>query len=387
MNDIVSDVLNIAQANQVLHEFQRLLDDLPEKQAELIEKESLPVPLNLAQANQLIQDFKNLELDDQAKRKKSFLEILKLESKEVFNSRVLAFFLDTKEAHGLKDLVLQTLLELAEKPQVHHLNAVHVKTEIQCGDDQANGRIDLFVETRNHVIVIENKLYHHANNNPFESYIRYTGKDQYIDYEKTFILLGINKPPLLPDGFVWVSHFDLAKKVQEKIGNYWLKAEQYYIPMLLDYLNAIEYLNPESEFGKMEQAIVDFYRNNRELLVKIEENVSYVHQYYKKEVLKIIEKSAIQALKIFLKDSGFGVYDEGGISDVGGYFYSTTLKSSNSNHTLEFWIGKSTKSTILGLNRYEKSLNKKSYSETKIFLQQHDIEQFSEYEDAGQSKT
>lgn len=382
MNDTVNDGFNITQANQVLQEFQQLLNDLPAQQAEVIEKEPLPEPLNLLEANQLIQAFKNLELEDRAKRKKSFLEILKLERKEVFNSRILAFFLDTKEAHGLKDLVLQALLKLAEKPQDHHLNTVHVKTEIQCGDEQANGRIDLLVETRNHVIVIENKLYHHTNNNPFESYIRYTGKDQYSDYEKTFILLGTKKPPSLPNGFKWVSHFDLAKKVREKIGDYWLKSEQYYIPMLLDYLNAIESLNPESEFGKMEQAIVDFYRNNRELLEKIEESISYVHTYYEKEALKIIEQPAIQSLKIFSENEEFRVYESISISEVGGFVYSQSLKSINSNHTLYFWIAKSTKNTILGLDRYEKSANKKAHNETKIFLQQHDIEQFSEYDEA-----
>lgn len=413
MNDIVSDVLNTAQANQILDEFQRLLDELPVSNNEQVQETVLRETLNLTQAssllvefeslldqlpvrsiddevertelldlnkaNRFIQDFKNLRLDEKPERKKSFLEILNLERREVINSNILAFFLNTKEAHGLKDLLLQALFNLANKPQLHHLNTVKVNTEVSCGHQK--GRIDLLIETTDQVILIENKLFHHANDNPFEDYIGYIAQE-FPQHDKTFIVLGLEKPHPFPINFVWVSHFDLAKAIRAEIGQYWLQAEQYYLPLLLDYLNAIEYLNPESEFGKMEQAIVDFYRNNRELLVKIEENVSYVHQYYKKEVLKIIEKSAIQAFKIFLKDSEFGVYDEGGLSDAGGYFYSISLKSSNSAHTLEFWIGKSIKNTILGFNQYEKSLNKKSYSEAKLFLEQHAIETFSDYEDA-----
>lgn len=376
MNDIVSEELNLTVANQMLREFQQLLDESPESEIELIKEDFLPVPLNLTQANQLIQDFKSLGLDSRPKRKKSFLEILNLERREVTNSRILAFFLNTKEAHGLNDLFLQALLNLADKNPPHHLSTLSVKMEISSGDQK--GRIDLLVETPERVILIENKLFHHANNNPFDSYIGYI-EQEFPQHDKTYILLGLEKPDSLPAKFIWVSHFDLAKKVRMEIGNHWSYAEQYYMPILLDYLNAIESLNPESEFGKMEQAIVDFYRNNHELLGKIEENIHHVHDYYKEQIVEIIEQIEIQQLKIFSVNTEFHIF-EGGISDVGGYLYSTTLKSSNTDHILEFWIGKSTQSTILGLNRYVSSVNKKSHSETKIFLQQHDIKQFCEFE-------
>lgn len=378
MNDIVSEELNLTVANQMLREFQQLLDELPESEIELIKEDFLPVPLNLTQANQLIQDFKSLGLDSRRKRKKSFLEILNLERREVTNSRILAFFLNTKEAHGLNDLFLQALLNVADKNTPHHISTLSVKMEICCGDEK--GRIDLLIETPDQVILIENKLFHHANNNPFENYIGYT-EQEFPQHDKTYILLGVEKPEPLPAKFIWVSHFALAKKVRMEIGNRWSYAEQYYMPMLFDYLNAIESFNPESEFGKMEQAIVDFYRNNQELLGKIEENIHHVHDYYKEQTVKIVEQPAIQNLKIFSVDTEFQLFEEG-ISYVGGYFYSTTLKSNNSNHIVEFWIGKSTKNTILGLDRYEKSMSKKSHNETKDFLQQHDIEEFSEFEGA-----
>lgn len=106
MNDIVSDVLNTAQANQILDEFQRLLDELPVSNNEQVQETVLRETLNLTQAssllvefeslldqlpvrsiddevertelldlnkaNRFIQDFKNLRLDEKPERKKSF---------------------------------------------------------------------------------------------------------------------------------------------------------------------------------------------------------------------------------------------------------------------------------------------------------------------------
>lgn len=409
MNDIVSDVLNIAQANQVLHEFQRLLDELPVSINEQVQEtvlretlnlmqassalgefqqllEQLPASdaksigssektglLDLTEANRLIQDFKNLRLDDKPKRKKSFLEILNLERREAINSNILAFFLNTKEVHGLKDLLLQALLTLANKPQQHHINTVSVEIEVSCGHQK--GRIDLLIKTSDHVILIENKLFHHANNNPFEDYIGYT-EQEFPQHDKTFIVLGLEKPQPFPDNFIWVSHFDLAKAIRTEIGQYWLQAEQYYLPLLFDYLNAIETFNTESEFGKMEQAIVDFYRTNCELLEKIEENIHHVQTYYEKEARKIIEQPTIQTLNIFPDIEDNWLYDEG-LSEIGGGFTSKLLKSANSNHNIVFWIGKSTKETILAFERYKNSWGQKSCKLAREFLAQHSIEDFA----------
>lgn len=411
MNDIVSDGLDITQENQVLHEFQQLLDEvpildndkveeiaqsdfldltqasllliefenllnqLPAKSIDEVEKTEL---LDLNKANRFIQDFKNLRLNEKPERKKSFLEILNLERREVINSRIIGFFLDTKESHGLKDLLLQALLALANKPQPHHLNTVSVKMEVSCGYQK--GRIDLLIVTSDQVILIENKLFHHADNNPFEDYIGYTAQE-FPQHDKTFIVLGLEKPQPFPDSFAWVSHFDLAKAIRAEIGHRWPQAEQYYLPLLLDYLNAIETFNTESEFGKMEQAIVDFYRTNRELLEKIEENTHYVETYYEKEVLKIIEQPAISSLKIFSKDEEVLFYEEG-LSYIGAELNSILLKSENSDHTIQFSLGKSTKKTILKFERYKNSWGKKSCKPAKEFLKQHQIEQFSEYDAA-----
>lgn len=362
--------LNLDQAGQLIEEFKQILPLLGQQSETVTEHNETPSLLDLAKANQLIKSFDQLKFPPE--RKKTFMEIIGLSHLENVSSKILQFFLNTEEQHGLGDLALQALLQLAGNPQRHSLKTEEVSREVECKDDHGVGRIDLLIRTQDHLLLIENKLNHHTNSNPFERYIAHA-VDKFSDYERTYILLGLKKPEKMPEQFVYVSHFELAKILRSEVGRHWSHCDHYYIHHLFDYLNALETLNNESEFGKMQQAIVDFYRKNRELFEQIEENTEYVHQYYENQLRQVVEELKQKNLDIFDADVEYWHFESELLSHIGGSFESRSFSSIPGSHTLDFWIGKSTTSAILGFSRYEKLWNKQATKDAVVFLERHDI--------------
>ena len=111
-SDISPDLsLDVPLAQQLLDDFQTLLDQQPE-QAE--EPEDQIEPFNLDQAQQMLVQFKRLSFPVAAKT--TFLDLVGLGHKESISSKLLAFFLDSTAEHGLGDLFQQSQFELAGQP-------------------------------------------------------------------------------------------------------------------------------------------------------------------------------------------------------------------------------------------------------------------------------
>src|SRR5205823_2033066 len=82
-------------------------------------------------------------------------------------SNLLAFFLLPTGQHQMRNLMLGSLLKCLDIEA--ELSSVAVEREIAT----TSGRIDLLITSDTHVILIENKIYHHADNNPFADYANY----------------------------------------------------------------------------------------------------------------------------------------------------------------------------------------------------------------------
>ena len=193
--------IDLAIAQTALNQFDTLLQNLPDI------KDNQNELLALAEANYIIQQFK--QLDFPKEQRKSFIEIMGLSHLENVSSKTLAFFLDTTQNHDFDDLVLNALLKAAGK-EVHY--QLHSKKVIR-EKVTTKGRIDLWVETSDFIIVIENKIKHHTDSNPFDDYISHATKNNTEGKELIFILLAIDQPTPIPNGFTFVSHFDLSKKI------------------------------------------------------------------------------------------------------------------------------------------------------------------------------
>ena len=104
----------------------------------------------------------------------------------------------------------------------------------------------------------------------------------------------------------------------------------------------------------MQIDIVNFYRNNLEVLEKIqdEDNKESVYQYYEQQLQEVKDLFQDQGLTLFPDNLEFEKY-EGDLSSVGGSFSSITLTSPENDFQLEFEIYKSTGHTNLWVRRFK----------------------------------
>lgn len=356
--------LDLQTAQSSLEHFKQLIEASP-----LDQEEDSFIPLSIYRAENAIQSFKKLPLTKT--HRKSFIEIMGLSHLENVSSKTLAFFMDSKEEHNLKDLVINALFSALGENfpyQIHTENIVLEKRTEQ-------GRIDLWVETDEHILVIENKIHHHANDNPFNDYVSHAHANNPKDKKLKFILLVIKEPELTPENYIVVTHFDLSKHILKELGQKSLQADQYYLTYLIDYISAIEKFNPHSEYAKMQMDIVNFYRNNREILASIqdEKNKESVYQYYEQKVREIVELLKDQQIDCFSADTEFERYEDD-LSSIGGGLNSNTLQTALDDNQLEFKIYKSTACTTLWCRRFKaKNMKKPDSLELQAFLKNENI--------------
>lgn len=114
-------------------------------------------------------------------RPKNFFDITGIRNKEVINSRVLGYFLNAKEEHGLERLFFESLMDLIKKKK---RELSDIDPDVFAGDftveeeeptinaiekDDQKKRIDLVLKGAGWAIIIENKLYHDVIN-PLRTY-------------------------------------------------------------------------------------------------------------------------------------------------------------------------------------------------------------------------
>ena len=141
--------------------------------------------------------------------RKTFMEILKVNQREVPFANVLAYFFRPNEKHGLGDLFIQSLLNtncqeldkkksitkkllrenaftpnLSKKRIVRIINFNDVKVEYPT---IAKNRIDIVIKTNDFVIAIEFKINHDLNN-PLEDYVE-TIYNDFPDKKCYFVVL------------------------------------------------------------------------------------------------------------------------------------------------------------------------------------------------------
>ena len=290
---------------------------------------------------------------------------------ENVSSKTLAFFMDSREEHNLNDLVINSLFSVMGESFPYQIHTENIILEERTGQ----GRIDLWVENDEHILVIENKIHHHANDNPFNDYVSHAHANNPNNKKLIFILLVMKEPEVTPENYIVMTHFDLSKHILKDLGKKSLQSDQYYLTYLIDYISAIEKLNPHSEYAKMQMDIVNFYRNNREILESIqdEKNKESVYQYYEQKVREIVELLKDQEINFISNDTEF-LKNEDDLSSIGGSLSSNTLAATLDDYQLEFEIYKSTAYTTLWCRRFKAKYMKKPDSiELQAFLNNEKI--------------
>lgn len=366
--------LDVPLAQQALEDFQSLLDQHP---AQVDEPEDQIEPFDLDQAQQMLTQFKRLSFP--VATKTTFLDLVGLGHKESISSKLLAFFLDSTAEHGLGDLCLQSLFELAGQPQSSQINTIKLIQEQHCSNQDADGtgRIDLLIETDDFVVAIENKI-NHVLNNPFHLY-RDHCYAKYPDHQKLLIILGLNPPDKLPEQFVFVSHYDLYRHIKQQLPAHFLRADHHYLTFLLDYISTFEAHNPNSETGKMEQAIVDFYRKNLDLLTQIMDNRHHVQTYYQQQVdATVQELSGLLSQDLFSETESCENDGNGDFTVVGAFHSTTVLKCQHSDYKFNFYVAYNLSGATLGYYRRIKRESIKEGVQASAWLHQQGIQHIYE---------
>lgn len=374
--DLSSDMspdpsLDVPLAQQLLDAFQSLLDQQPEQ---VDEPEDQIEPFDLDQAQQMLAQFKRLSFPVAAKT--TFLDLVGFKHKEEISSKLLAFFLDSKAEHSLGDLCLQSLFELAGQPQSSKINTINLIQEQRCSSQDADGtgRIDLLIETDDFVVAIENKI-NHVMNNPFALY-RDHCYAKYPDHQKLLVILGLHAPDKLPEQFVFVSHYDLYRHIKQQLPAHLLRADHHYLTFLLDYISTFEAHNPNSETGKMEQAIVDFYRNNLDLLTQIMDNKHHVQTYYQQQVDATVQELSGLLDQDLFKETESCVEEDGADFKITGACRFTQEMScqKNGDYTFEFYVAYYLSEATLGYRRWQKRNSAKEAKQASAWLDEQGIQ-------------
>ena len=206
---------------------------------------------------QHLQSFLNQNEIPKIKGKpKTFLGIAKQPHYENVLSNIYAFYFNVNEVHQLKDLFISSLLELFPDKQKAALSDF---SDFYCDTEYTtlkNGRIDLLLSNDEQAIIIENKVYHHLDNDLFD----YWKTIKVSDVNKIGIVLSLHPVSDIkhPD-FINVTHLDLLKKVMQNLGNYLLEANDKYIVFLKDLFQNITNLSR----SYMEEKELKFYFDNK----------------------------------------------------------------------------------------------------------------------------
>jgi hypothetical protein len=216
----------------------------------------------------ILLDFKSIP---RYKRTKTFMEISGYPHYENVCSNILKFYLDPTNEHGLKDLVLNSLLHNIDKD--FHFDLAFKQIEVYREHKTINNnRLDLVVLTENYAVGIENKIFHHLHND-LTDYKNTVKSFCYNSRKPVCIVLSLNKltssedmEKLNTNNFVNVTYEQLFQNIKQNIGRHLNSSNISYINHLTDFIKSIENLTPKTMENK---ALWTFFKNNSETIQEL----------------------------------------------------------------------------------------------------------------------
>ncbi len=199
---------------------------------------------------ELLHDF---ELLPETIKSESIFDIAGYPHYENVSSNILAFYLNPNNEHGLGNLLFSSLMNLSGGSETHQDN-VQVSREVST---KKGGRLDIVIETDNQIIGIENKIFHHLNND-LDNYSK-TIDDWAIpnQLDTVKIVLSIRNEST-QFGFTNVTYEEYWAKIKENLGSYITTSSQKWLLYLVDFMSAIEKLSGESmEIEKNDQFFIE----------------------------------------------------------------------------------------------------------------------------------
>lgn len=211
-----------------------------------------------------------------SKNKHNYFEVTGFPRYENVMSNVLRFFFDTSEEHNFRDLWLRSLLEIynEQSPEKVDIALIETKNIEREYSDDTGKRIDLLIDARPLLIVIENKIDAEAYN-PFDIYTSMAknyAEDRNIEnYELVKIVLSISPKTIKEEtGYINITYEELFKRLDMHWSEY--QPDQKWKILAKEF---IDNLRREKEIMsmKMDKKWIDFVNANGDNLRALEKRI------------------------------------------------------------------------------------------------------------------
>lgn len=179
-------------------------------------------------------------------------------------SRILAFYLQPENEHGLGNILLISLFEVLREKQyqpeaveqvVKNVRKVSVRTE-----EYAEGkRIDIYVEGDDFSMAIENKISADIYN-PLDVYSRYI--QEIAKVNQFLIVLAPYESGVSPEkdfGFIGITYQQLFTRLKANIGQVYQGANSRHLTFLFDFIQTLENM---SQTTSLTQELKKFFFEN-----------------------------------------------------------------------------------------------------------------------------
>lgn len=217
-------------------------------------------------------------------------------------SRLLSFFFNTRNPHGMGTLFLNSLLELyCEKANEKIDIGAALSCCAECEVHTKEGRIDLLLVSENLVVCIENKLWAPLDN-PLDDYYKYVEGEKGVR-RALYIIISMREDvedellkhsSVHKDKYKVVFYREFVAKLKQNLGEYVASCNAKYLAILTDF---IQFLDRKG--GRMSnftpEEIAFFIDNNASLETLINRRNEFV-----KEIEKI-QHSRLEEIKELLK--------------------------------------------------------------------------------------
>lgn len=175
---------------------------------------------------ELLTSYVKQNFPKKQKEKATLFDVTGYPHYENVASNVLKFLFDINEEHDFRDLWLKSLLEVynqkaSKQASTNSLDVINIEREYSNGSEK---RIDLLIDARPLIVVIENKIYASVYN-PFDIYTQmadnYVKDNQVRDAEIVKIVLSLSKEELDPTkGFINVTYDEMFENVKKSWWEY-----------------------------------------------------------------------------------------------------------------------------------------------------------------------
>ena len=217
----------------------------------------------------LLSEYVKQNFPKKQKEKVTFFDVTGYPHYENVASNILRFLFDTNEEHNFRDLWLRSLLDAYAKKanaqiRTKTLEVHNIEREYSNGFEK---RIDLLIDARPLVIVIENKI-DASVYNPFDIYSKmaenYIRDNQIGDSEMVKIVLSVSTENLDDDThFINVTYDELFKNVKEHWWNY--NPDAKWGIFAKDFITNLEKKEEETHM-KLDEKWIKFVNENGESL-------------------------------------------------------------------------------------------------------------------------